>query len=110
MNSLYYKSAQELVKRIRSKDLSPIDLMEATLKRIEAVNPILNAFVCLQADQALDEAKALTERIASGKDPGPLAGIPIGVKDLEDVNGMATTFGSIPSHPSSRGSGLYVSL
>ena len=96
MNSLYYKSAQELVKHIHSKDFSPIDLMEATLKRIEAVNPILNAFVCLQADQALDEAKALTERIASGTDPGPLAGIPIGVKDLEDVNGMATTFGSIP--------------
>ena len=96
MNSLYYKSAKDLVKHIRSKDLSPIDLIEETLRRIEAVNPILNAFVSLRAEQALDEAKALTERIASGIDPGPLAGIPIGVKDLEDVNGMVTSFGSIP--------------
>jgi Asp-tRNA(Asn)/Glu-tRNA(Gln) amidotransferase A subunit family amidase len=96
MNSLSYKSAKDLVKHIRSKDLSPIDLMEETLRRIEAVNPILNAFVSLRAELALDEAKALTERIASGTEPGPLAGIPVGVKDLEDVNGMVTSFGSIP--------------
>lgn len=96
MNSLYYKSALELVELIRSKDLSPIDLMEQTLRRIEAVNPALNAFVSLRAEQAMDEAKNLAERIASGIDPGPLSGIPIGVKDLEDVNGMVTSFGSIP--------------
>jgi len=88
--------ATELVKLIRSKDLSPVDLMDATLRRIEAVNPSINAFVALRADDALAEARALAENIAAGKDPGPLAGIPIGVKDMEDTRGMVTSFGSIP--------------
>jgi aspartyl-tRNA(Asn)/glutamyl-tRNA(Gln) amidotransferase subunit A len=96
MTSIYYKSAQELVQLVRSKDLSPVELMGETLKRIEAVNPTLNAFVAIRAEQAMDEAKAMAESIAAGNDPGPLAGIPIGVKDLEDVKGMVTSFGSIP--------------
>jgi Asp-tRNA(Asn)/Glu-tRNA(Gln) amidotransferase A subunit family amidase len=96
MESLFKKSATELANLIRSKDLSPVDLIEATLGRIEAVNPSINAFVALRADEALEEAGALAENIAAGIDPGPLAGIPIGVKDMEDTSGMATSFGSIP--------------
>ena len=96
MSSAHYKSAGELVALIKSKELSPLELTEETLKRIETVNPILNAFVSIRADQATEEARAMTEQIASGKEPGPLAGIPIGVKDLEDVKGMVTSFGSIP--------------
>jgi Asp-tRNA(Asn)/Glu-tRNA(Gln) amidotransferase A subunit family amidase len=96
MSSVHYKSAGELVALIKSKELSPLELMEETLKRIETVNPILNAFVSIRADQAREEARAMTEQLASGKEPGPLAGIPIGVKDLEDVKGMVTSFGSIP--------------
>jgi len=96
MTSIHYKSALELVGLIRSKALSPMELMEETLQRIEAVNPALNAFVAMRAEQATEEAKELGERIASGMDPGPLAGIPLGVKDLEDVKGMVTSFGSIP--------------
>jgi len=96
MTSIHYKSALELVKLIRSKDLSPVELMEETLRRIEAVNPALNVFVAMRAEQAMEEAKGLGERMASGIDPGPLAGIPVGVKDLEDVEGMVTSFGSIP--------------
>lgn len=96
MTSMHYKSALELTGLIRSKDLSPVELMEETLHRIEAVNPALNAFVAMRAEQATEEAKELGERIASGMDPGPLAGIPLGVKDLEDVKGMVTSFGSIP--------------
>jgi len=96
MTSIYYKSALELVKLIRSKDLSPVELMEETLQRIEVVNPALNVFVAMRAEQAMEEAKGLGERIASGIVPGPLAGIPLGVKDLEDVEGMVTSFGSIP--------------
>jgi Asp-tRNA(Asn)/Glu-tRNA(Gln) amidotransferase A subunit family amidase len=65
---------------IRSKELSPLELMEETLKRIDEVNPELNAFVTLRADEALVEAKSLAGRISSGEDPGPLAGIPIGIK------------------------------
>ena len=96
MTSLHYTSATELVTRIRTGDLSPSELMESTLRRIEALNPSLNAFVTLRAEKAMDEAKSMAERIAAGEDPGPLAGIPIGVKDLEDTEGMVTSFGSIP--------------
>ena len=94
MSELYRKSAHELIRLIRSKEISPLDLMEATLGRIESVNPDLNAFVALRAEQALDEAQAMTSRLASGRYLGPLGGIPIGVKDLEDVEGMVTSFGS----------------
>jgi aspartyl-tRNA(Asn)/glutamyl-tRNA(Gln) amidotransferase subunit A len=93
---MHYLSARELVRLIGTKKLSPLDLMEETLRRIDAVNPILNAFISVRADEALDEARAMTEQLTSGKEPGPLQGIPIGVKDLEDVEGMVTSFGSIP--------------
>jgi len=96
MESLFKKPAAELANLVRSKDLSPVDLIDATLRRIEAVNPSINAFVALRADGALAEARALAEHITAGKDPGPLAGIPIGVKDMEDTGGMVTSFGSIP--------------
>ena len=96
MSSLHYKSAFEIVRLIRKKELSPIELMEETLQRIEAVNPVLNAFVSLRADEAMDDARAMAEDLASGKETGPLAGIPIGVKDLEDVRGMVTSYGSVP--------------
>ena len=77
MTSMHYRPARELAWLIRSKDLSPVELMEETLKRIEAVNPSLNAFVALRAEEAMEEAKQLGERIASGEDPGPLGGIPL---------------------------------
>jgi len=96
MTSIHYKSALALARLIRSKELSPLELMEETLKRIEAINTTLNAFISIRAEQALDEARAVTERLASGKEHGPLTGIPIGVKDLEDVKGMVTSFGSVP--------------
>jgi aspartyl-tRNA(Asn)/glutamyl-tRNA(Gln) amidotransferase subunit A len=96
MESLYRKPATELANLIRNRELSPVDLIDATLRRIEAVNPSVNAFVALRSDEALKEAGAMAENIAAGKDPGPLAGIPIGVKDLEDTCGMVTSFGSIP--------------
>jgi Asp-tRNA(Asn)/Glu-tRNA(Gln) amidotransferase A subunit family amidase len=96
MRDLYFHSAAELAERVRSRELSPREIIEEALRRVEAVNPQLNAFVALRPDQALDEAERMGVRIASGEDPGPLAGIPIGVKDLEDVEGMVTSFGSIP--------------
>jgi len=96
MSAIQYTSAVELAKLIRSKDASPLEVMEQTITNIETFNPALNAFVSLRIEEAMDEAKAMTERIASGEDPGPLAGVPIGVKDLEDVEGMVTSFGSIP--------------
>ncbi len=96
MRSILYKPARELTGLIHTKALSPMELMEETLRRIEAVNPLLNAFVAMRAEQAMEEARQLGERMATGVDPGPLAGIPVGVKDLEDVKGMVTSFGSVP--------------
>jgi aspartyl-tRNA(Asn)/glutamyl-tRNA(Gln) amidotransferase subunit A len=96
MSQAHYQSATELIKLIRSKQISPVEVMEGTLKRIQEVNPLLNAFVTLRAEEAMKEAKALTEQIAAGKEMGPLTGIPLGVKDMEDVQGSATSFGSVP--------------
>ncbi len=96
MAELHWMAAYELADLIRRRELKPSELMTATLARIEALNPKLNAFCALRADAALAEARALDERVARGADPGPLAGLPLGVKDLADVAGMATTYGSTP--------------
>ena len=96
MTSLAYQPAWELADLIARKELSPVELMTATLERISQANPDLNAFVALRPEAALEEAAAMTERIAKGEDPGPLAGLPLGVKDLEDTVGMVTSYGSIP--------------
>ena len=96
MNDIFRKSAAELATLIRNGDLSPVELIKSTLDRIESVNPTLNAFVSLRVEEALAEAESMAEDIASGKDPGPLAGVPIAVKDMEDTRGMVTSFGSIP--------------
>ncbi len=80
---------------LRAGRLSVEELMRSTLARIEALNPALNAFVSLtDPDRVLAEARALDAEFARGDDPGPLAGIPVGIKDLEDVRGLVTTFGS----------------
>ncbi len=96
MHNLLSCSAVELAARIRSKDISSVEVIEECFKGIRAMNPQLNAFVALREEEALKEARELDDRIANGEDPGPLAPIPIGVKDLEDVAGMVTSFGSIP--------------
>ena len=64
-------------------------------RRIEALDPQLNAWVVVDGERALAEAAAIDARVASGQDVGPLAGIPIGVKDLEDAAGFTTGFGSL---------------
>jgi Asp-tRNA(Asn)/Glu-tRNA(Gln) amidotransferase A subunit family amidase len=96
MSLLHYKPATELVQLIRAREISPTELMEETLRRIEATNPQINAFVALRSEEAMGEAKAMTERMASGGEIPPLAGIPLGVKDMEDVKEMVTSFGSVP--------------
>jgi aspartyl-tRNA(Asn)/glutamyl-tRNA(Gln) amidotransferase subunit A len=96
MSFIHEKSALELVRLIQAGEISPLEVMEKTLRRIEAVNPLLNAFVALRAEAALEDARAMTQSLKAGKDAGPLRGIPIGVKDLEDVQDMVTSFGSMP--------------
>jgi aspartyl-tRNA(Asn)/glutamyl-tRNA(Gln) amidotransferase subunit A len=88
--------ACELLAMIRRRELKPSELMATTIARIEALNPQLNAFCATRFDQAMTEARVLDEKLARGAATGSLAGLPFGVKDLEDVAGMTTTFGSAP--------------
>ena len=84
----------ELVDRIRRRELSPVEVLRACLDRIERHNPALNAIVILDAERALPAARVAEQRLMAGEDLGPLGGVPFAVKDLEDVAGMRTTFGS----------------
>ncbi len=70
-----------------------MEVVEAALARVERHNPALNAIVTLN-ERALDDARALERRIAKGEDVGPLAGVPVGIKDVTQVAGLRTTFGS----------------
>jgi Asp-tRNA(Asn)/Glu-tRNA(Gln) amidotransferase A subunit family amidase len=96
MTSLDFKPAWELAALIQKGELSPLELIRRTFDRIQRIDPQLNAFVALRPEAAMAEARLMTERIAEGGTVGPLAGIPLGVKDLEDAFGLATTYGSIP--------------
>jgi aspartyl-tRNA(Asn)/glutamyl-tRNA(Gln) amidotransferase subunit A len=89
------ETVEALAGRVRAKDVSARELTQAALDRIEALNPKVNAFVAVDADLALADAARIDEQTAAGEDPGPLAGIPIGVKDLEDAAGFVTTQGSL---------------
>src|SRR5579871_1692974 len=84
----------DLARRVRDKELAAREVTAAALARIEAVNPLVNAFVAVDGERALDQAAAVDQLVANGTDPGPLAGIPIGVKDLEDAAGFRTTHGA----------------
>ena len=88
------RTATEIARAVQQGEVSPVAVVEAALARIEERNPSVNAFVLVCADRALDDARALERRIRRGDSVGPLAGVPFGVKDLEDVGGLPTTYGS----------------
>src|SRR5699024_2392733 len=93
-----YKSVKELSTLIRSKELSPVDLMEATIARIEERNEAINAFVHLDVEGAREGARKAEEAIVKGEEVGVLHGIPSALKDLFDFKpGWPTTFGGIPA-------------
>jgi len=89
---------------VRDRRVSPVELTEACLSRIEAVEPRLNAFVTVTADLARAQAREAGDEIAGGRYRGPLHGIPVAVKDLFATKGIRTTAGSriladwIPDH------------
>ncbi len=88
--------ATELAARIHSKELSPVELMEWTLSRIDTLNPQLGAYITVMHDRAMDDAKAAEQAVADDKDLGLLHGIPVPIKDLEGVEGVRLTHGSVP--------------
>jgi aspartyl-tRNA(Asn)/glutamyl-tRNA(Gln) amidotransferase subunit A len=91
-----YLPVRELGKRIRSKQISPVELAESYLARSERVGPKLNAYVTVTRELALNQARAAEKEIAAGKYRGPLHGIPYAAKDLLAVKGYPTTWGAKP--------------
>ncbi|MEU0541341.1 amidase [Nocardia sp. NPDC005978] len=86
--------AAELAQRIRGRRVSPVEVVEAYLARIDAVNPELNAYVSVSADTAREEAKTAERELGEGRLRGPLHGVPIAIKDLFDFQqGVPNTFG-----------------
>ena len=81
-------AASELV---RAKKISPVELTEECLKRIDRVNPKLNAFITVTAESALAQAREAEAEVQKGQWKGPLHGIPIALKDLVDTAGVRTT-------------------
>ncbi|MEV5018048.1 amidase [Streptomyces sp. NPDC053780] len=94
MTDLTYASATELVALVKDGALSPRELTDHTLERIAAVDPALNSVVALDPGRARAEADALADRLAHGAETGPLAGLPVLVKDLEDAAGFPTSRGT----------------
>ena len=86
-------TATALAALIRNRQLSAVEATQATLARIDRLNPGLNAIVQRMDDQALAEARSIDQRLARGEDPGPLAGVPVTVKVNVDQQGQATTNG-----------------
>ena len=90
-----FKSATELRQLIASGQVSCVELTELFLRRIDALNPKLNAYLTICGDQALAAARNAQEAVQRGDSIGPLHGIPISVKDLEMTAGIPTTLGSV---------------
>ena len=89
---LAYSSAADLREMLHSKKLSPVELTELYLRRIEALNPRLNAFLTVTGDHAMESARQAETAIARGE-RGPLLGMPIAIKDLEATKAYALPSG-----------------
>jgi aspartyl-tRNA(Asn)/glutamyl-tRNA(Gln) amidotransferase subunit A len=87
-------SAAEIARAVNDGELSAAAVIEATLFAIRARDPVLNCFTAVTAERAAARARAIDEERARGKQLGPLAGVPFGVKNLFDVTGLATRAGS----------------
>ena len=98
LTQLCFLPATELAARIRRRDLSPVEVTEAYLRRIEARNPVVNAYTLVLGDQAMDAARAAEKAVMAGGSLGPLHGVPIGIKDLDDVAGVPTSMASRAVH------------
>jgi amidase len=94
-HEICFLPAGELARRIRAKELSAAEVMEAHLAQIERVNPKVNAIVTYLPEQAMDKALAADNALAKDEDVGPLHGLPIAHKDLFLTKGIRTTLGSL---------------
>ncbi len=92
---LHSLSAAATAAAVKSRDITATAIATALLDRIDTKNRALNAYTAVLAERALAEAHIVDRKIASGEDPGALAGVPYGVKNLFDVEGLATRAGSL---------------
>src|ERR1700694_1857844 len=97
-----FSSAVELARAIRTKRVSPVEVVDHYLERIDRLNPTLNAIIWRNDDQARRAARAAAAEVVSGRDLPPFLGVPIPIKDLTPVKGWPTTLGSraVSSEPS----------
>jgi Asp-tRNA(Asn)/Glu-tRNA(Gln) amidotransferase A subunit family amidase len=95
MSSFPYGTLAEISREIRSKNVSPVEIVELHLKRIDALQPKLNAFVHLDAEGARRQARAAESLVLRGAQPGPLHGVPLSVKSCIDVAGWPCPAGSL---------------
>ncbi|MEX2227238.1 MAG: amidase [Dehalococcoidia bacterium] len=87
--------ATEIAAAVRAKKLSPVEVTGALLDRIDAVNPVLNAYVLVTREMAISQARAAENAVMRGDVLGPLHGVPLSIKDLFDVKGLPTSKGSV---------------
>ena len=92
---LAFAPATELLALISGKQISPVELTELYFRRIDELNPKLNAFLLLSRDEAMESARAAEEAVVRGDKLGPLHGLPISIKDTEPTKGYRTTVGSL---------------
>src|SRR5436305_741365 len=86
-----FLTISEAAKLIQQRELSPVELVESRLARIEKLDSKLHSFIRVLADSARAEARAAESEIAAGKYRGPLHGVPLGLKDIYETGGVATT-------------------
>ena len=79
---------------ISARQLSPVELTESCLERIDELNPTLNAMVTVAAESALEDARRAEDAVANGREEGLLHGLPIAIKDLQATKGIVTTYGT----------------
>jgi len=87
-------SALEMRDAIKAKRLSPVEIVDALLQRIEKINPVINAYCTVVAEKARQEAKQAEKKVMQGDDVGPLHGVPVSIKDLMFTKGIRTTGGT----------------
>src|SRR5918995_3674097 len=88
------RSLTDLGRAYRERTLSPVEVVETLLMRIEAGDKVLNAFIVVTGERALEEAEKAEREILAGRYRGPLHEIPVGLKDLIYTEGVRTTMGS----------------
>jgi Asp-tRNA(Asn)/Glu-tRNA(Gln) amidotransferase A subunit family amidase len=94
LSELCFTPATELAARVRSRELSPVEVLEAVLARVAALDDRVHAFVTLDEERALAAAREAETAVRRGDELGPLHGVPVSVKDLEPVAGVRLTFGT----------------